>query len=64
MKVVTVEQLQSDFDAIMDDVVINLEHYKIITETSAVMLLPMESYGILLEAYDEWIETEKLSTTV
>jgi len=64
MKVVTVEQLQSDFDAIMDDVVINLEHYKITTETSAVMLLPMESYGILLEAYDEWIETEKLSTTV
>jgi len=53
MKVVTVEQLQSDFDAIMDDVVLNLEHYKITTETYAVMLLPMESYGILLEAYEE-----------
>jgi len=64
MKVVTVEQLQEDFDAIMDDVTINLEHYKITTETFAVMLLPVESYGILLEAYDEWIETEKLSTTV
>jgi hypothetical protein len=64
MKVVTVEQLQSDFDAIMDDVVLNLQHYKITTETYAVMLLPMESYGILLEAYDEWLETEKLSITV
>jgi hypothetical protein len=64
MKVVTVEQLQSDFDAIMDDVVLNLEHYKITTETYAVMLLPMESYGILLEAYEEWLETEKLSITV
>jgi hypothetical protein len=64
MKVVTVEQLQEDFDAIMDDVTINLEHYKITTETFAVMLLPVESYSILLEAYDEWIETEKLSTTV
>lgn len=64
MKVVTVEQLQEDFDAIMDDVTINLEHYKITTETFAVMLLPVESYTVLLEAYDEWIETEKLSTTV
>jgi|Laugresbdmm110dd_1035094.scaffolds.fasta_scaffold01377_12 hypothetical protein len=61
MKVVTVEQLQSDFDAIMDDVVLNLEHYKITTETYAVMLLPMESYGILLGAYDEWLEAGKLS---
>ena len=64
MKVVTVEQFQSDFDAIMDDVVLNLEHYKITSETYAVMLLPMESYGILLEAYEEWLETEKLSITV
>lgn len=61
MKVVTVEQLQEDFDAIMDDVVINLEHYKITTETFAVMLLPVESYTVLLEAYNEWLEVEKPS---
>jgi len=64
MKVVTVEQLQVNFDDIMDDVVVNLEHYKITTETSAVMLLPIDSYKVLLESYDEWIETKNPSIIV
>jgi hypothetical protein len=60
VKVITVEQFEHDFDAIMDDVCTNLEHYKILTESSAVMLIPVESYDFLKEVYKEWVDKTKL----
>lgn len=59
MKVVTVEQFEHDFDAIMDDVCTNLEHYKIITKDSAVMLIPVEAYDFLKDTYKEWVNETK-----
>ena len=59
MKVITVEQFEHDFDAIMDDVCTNLEHYKIITKDSAVMLIPVEAYDFLKDTYKEWVNETK-----
>lgn len=59
MKVITVEQFEHDFDAIMDDVCTNLEHYKIITKDFAVMLIPVEAYDFLKNTYKEWVNETK-----
>lgn len=56
MKVVTLQQLEEDFDAILDDVTTNKEHYRIQSETGDVMLIPIESYEVLKEVYTDWVE--------
>lgn len=53
MKVINVEQFEDNFDDIMDDVYTNLEHYKIITKDSAVMLIPVEAYNFLMNTHKE-----------
>jgi len=56
MKVVTLQQLEENFDAILDDVETNKEHYMIQYEEGDVMLIPIESYDVLKETYKEWVE--------
>lgn len=56
MKVVTLQQLEENFDAIWDDVATNKEHYKIQHEGGDVMLIPIESYEVLKDVYTDWVE--------
>jgi len=56
MKVVTLQQLEADFDAILDDVVENKEFYRIQGEKNDVMLIPFEEYEVLKETYQEWVD--------
>lgn len=60
MKVVTVQQLQADFDAILEDVVTNKEFYRIQGEYQDVMLIPYEEYEILKDTYEEWVDHPKI----
>lgn len=56
MKVVTLQQLEENFDAILEDVEANKEHYRIQCEKGDVMLIPIESYEVLKDTYKEWVE--------
>jgi PHD/YefM family antitoxin component YafN of YafNO toxin-antitoxin module len=56
MKVVTLQQLEENFEAIVDDVANNKEHYRIEHDNGAVMLIPIESYDVLKEVYTDWVE--------
>lgn len=56
MKVVTVQQLEADFDAIMDDVVENKQYYRIQTNENAFILMPYDEYQVLKDTYQEWVE--------
>jgi hypothetical protein len=56
MKVVTLQQLEDNFDTILDDVETNKEHYRIQGEAGDVMLVPIESYEVLKDTYKEWVE--------
>ena len=56
MKIVTLQQLEADFEAIVDDVAENKEHYRIEYDKGAVMLIPIESYDVLKEVYTDWVE--------
>ena len=56
MKVVTLQQLEADFDAILADVVENKEFYRIQGEKNDVMLIPYEEYEVLKETYQEWVD--------
>ena len=56
MKIVTLQQLEADFEAIIDDVAENKEHYRIEHDNGAVMLIPIESYDVLKAVYTDWVE--------
>lgn len=56
MKVVTIQQLEENFDSILEDVETNKEHYRIQCEKGDVMLIPIESYEVLKDTYKEWVE--------
>ena len=67
MKNITLQQLERDFDRILDDVVENGEHYNIVTVCfdesgklvdSHVVLIPYKEYSILKEAYEEWVNED------
>jgi PHD/YefM family antitoxin component YafN of YafNO toxin-antitoxin module len=61
MKVVTLQQLQDDFDRIFEDVVTNKEFYRIQGgEGKDVMLIPYEEYEVLKETYEEWVDHPKI----
>lgn len=60
MKVVTVQQLEADFDAIFEDVVNNKEFYRIQTGDKDVMLIPYEEYEVLKDTYHEWVECRNI----
>jgi hypothetical protein len=56
MKVVSLQQLEEAFEAILDDVADNKEHYRIEHEEGAVMFIPIESYDVLKDVYTDWVE--------
>ena len=56
MKVVTLQQLEENFDEILEDVSENKEHYLIQYEKGDVMLVPVESYEVLKDVYTDWVE--------
>jgi hypothetical protein len=57
MKVITLQQLEADFDAILDDVADNRQYYRIQVEHgSDVMLVPFEEYEVLKDTYQEWVD--------
>lgn len=60
MKVVTLQQLEADFDAILDDVANNKEYYRIQTERGDFMLVPNEEYQVLKDTYQEWVEEPQI----
>jgi hypothetical protein len=59
MKVVTVQQLEENFDAILDDVTDNKVHYRIQHEGGDLKLIPIESYEVLTDVYTDWLEEPK-----
>jgi len=57
MKVITLQQLEADFDAILDDVTDNRQYYRIQVEGQEdVMLVPYEEYEVLADTYQDWVE--------
>jgi hypothetical protein len=56
MKVVTLQQLEADFDAILKDVEVNKEFYRIQSESGDVMMIPYDDYVVLRETYQEWVD--------
>lgn len=60
MKVVTLQQLEADFDAILDDVEVNKEFYRIQSEAGDVMMIPYDDYVVLRETYEEWVDHPKI----
>jgi PHD/YefM family antitoxin component YafN of YafNO toxin-antitoxin module len=60
MKVVTLQQLESDFDAILEDVADNKEYYRIQTEQGDFMLVPYDEYEVLKDTYQEWVDEPQI----
>lgn len=56
MKVITLKDLEENFDAILDDVAENRQYYKIQAEEGDFMLVPYEEYQVLKETYQEWVD--------
>lgn len=57
MKVITLQQMEADFDAIMDDVVQNKQYYRIQTESgSDVIMMPYAEYEVLKDVYQDWVD--------
>jgi hypothetical protein len=56
MKVVTLQQLEENFETIVDDVADNKEHYRILHEKGDLMLIPIESYEVLKNVYTDWVK--------
>lgn len=60
MKVVTLQQLEADFDAILDDVINNKEYYRIQNDNSDVMLIPYDEYEVLRDTYQDWVDEPQI----
>jgi hypothetical protein len=60
MKVVTIQQLEADFDAILDDVVNNKEYYRIQGGDNHVMLVPYDEYEVLKDTYQNWVDEPQI----
>jgi hypothetical protein len=60
MKVITLKQLEDDFDAILDDIVNNKEYYRIQYEDTAVMFIPYEEYEVLKDTYQDWVDEPQI----
>jgi hypothetical protein len=56
MKVITVEQLEADLEAIIDDVADNKQYYRIQSPLGTFMLVPYDEYEVLKEVYQDWVE--------
>jgi len=60
MKVITADQFERDFEAIIDDVADNKQYYRIQGEQGDFMLVPYNEYEVLKETYKEWVEEPKI----
>lgn len=60
MKVVTLQQLEADFDAILDDVVNNKEYYRIQGNENDVILVPYDEYEVLKDTYQDWVDEPQI----
>ena len=56
MKVVTAQQFEQDFEAIIDDVADNNQYYRIQGEEGDFMLVPFNEFEVLKETYQEWVD--------
>jgi len=56
MKVITLKDLEANFDEILEDVAENKQYYRIQTEGGDFMLVPYEEYEVLKETYQEWVD--------
>lgn len=56
MKVVTLAQLEEDFDSIMEDVATNKQYYRIQAPQGIFMMVPYDEYEVLKEVYQEWVD--------
>ena len=61
MKVITLQELECNFDFIMDDIGENKTFYKLQTERGNFMLIPYEEYSVLANTYQEWVEEPVLN---
>jgi len=56
MKVITVQDFEANFEAVIDDCADNHVHYKILlANDSALMLIPAEEYGVFQDVYEDWV---------
>lgn len=60
MKVITLQQLEADFDSILDDVVNNKEYYRIQGGENDVMLVPYDEYEVLKDTYQDWVDEPQI----
>lgn len=60
MKVITLQQLMDDFDAIMDDVGDNKQYYRIQAEQGDFMLIPHDEFTVLKDTYQEWVDEPQI----
>jgi len=60
MKVITLQQLEADFDSILDDVVDNKEYYRIQGGENDVMLVPYDEYEVLKDTYQDWVDEPQI----
>lgn len=60
MKVITLQELERDFDAIMEDIGDNKAFYRLQTEQGDFMLVPYEEYSVLADTYQEWVDDKTI----
>lgn len=60
MKVITLKQLEDDFDNIMGDVGDNKAYYQIKADQGDFMLIPYDEYEVLKDTYQEWVEEPQI----
>lgn len=63
MKVVTLSELEENFDSILEDVELNKEFYRIQTEEGDVMMVPYTEYEVLKDTYQDWVEDKSNDIT-
>lgn len=62
MKVITLAQLEENFDEIMVDIGENKQFYKLQTEDGDFMLIPHEEYTVLHEIYQDWVKEPTIAS--
>lgn len=60
MKVITLKELEDDFDNILDDVADNKQYYRIQSDQGDVIMVPYGDYEILKDTYQEWVEEPQI----
>jgi PHD/YefM family antitoxin component YafN of YafNO toxin-antitoxin module len=61
MKVITLKQLEDNFDEILDDVAENKQYYRIQSEQGDCILVPHDEYEVLKDTYQEWVEEPQIN---